>query len=227
VRIVVGRAAVALFLMVSGAANASTFTADFSGQINGGNANVKAPFVGTFAPNDPISGHFVFDSVFVPASGVANVSMSSFPSFPVTPEATAFQFSLGSIQFDLGDNLISQTPLQIQYANGQFNGFIFVGDFAFGGKEYQLRLNGPTVTVKLLNGVPNVFDPNGFPTGSSLINAKINVGDANRSNVRSYNPSAPLAVPLSPSWQLTMLGFAGIGFMVYRRRYRGATLSAA
>jgi hypothetical protein len=81
--------------------------------------------------------------------------------------------------------------------------------------------------VKLLNGVPNVFDPNGFPTGSSLINAKINVGDANLSNVGSYNPSAPLAVPLSPSWQLTMLGFAGIGFMVYRRRYRGATLSAA
>jgi hypothetical protein len=36
---------------------------------------------------------------------------------------------------------------------------------------------------------------------------------------------APAAVPLHPSWPLTLLGFAGIGFMAYRRRSRPALMA--
>jgi hypothetical protein len=34
------------------------------------------------------------------------------------------------------------------------------------------------------------------------------------------------AVPEPSTWAMMLLGFAGVGFMAYRRRHRGAVLSA-
>jgi hypothetical protein len=204
-------------------------TASFSGQISGGGANVKAPFSGNgFSPNDPITGNFVYDVDKIPGAGLSNVSMSTFPDIGVIPNATAFQFTLDGVSFNAGDNLTTEGPLAIQYSNGQFNGFTFVGDFAFASHEYQLRIGGQTITVKLLDGVPNSFDPNGFPTGNSLINAKLNIGDASLTNVQAFDPNAVVTppVPEPATWTMMILGFFGVGFMAYRRKSKPALIGA-
>jgi len=225
--------AVATALFTATGASADVyFTADFSGQINPGGANVMAPFSGNgFASSDPITGGFVFDSTKLPAgTGLATVNFSSFPDIGAISAATAFNFTLDGISLNLGDNLISEGPIAIQYKNGQFNGFSFVGDFAFNGSEYQLRIGGQSVSVKLLDGVPNVFDTFGFPTGNSLINAKINIGDANLTNITPFDPNAVAANPAVPepsTWAMMILGFVGIGFMAYRRKQNGSALTAA
>jgi PEP-CTERM motif len=205
------------------------FTADFSGQINPGGANVKAPFSGNgFASSDLITGSFVFDSTTIPAGpGSANVNFSSFPDIGAIPAVTAFHLTLDGISFNLGDNLTSEGPIGIQYKNGQFNGFLFVGDFAFSGSEYQFRISGQTITVRLLDGVPNDFDPFGFPLpapAGSLINAKINLGLTNET---PFDPNAVVTpgVPEPSTWAMMILGFAGIGAMTYRRRKQTAALS--
>ena len=104
-----------------------------------------------------------------------NVSFANFPDIAAIPNPSAFSITLDSLSFNLGDNINSLLPAGIQYKNGTFNGFEFITDFAFKGQEYQFRIDGPVITVKLLDGIPNGFDPNGFPTGGSLINAKVNV----------------------------------------------------
>ena len=126
--------------------------ATFTGAINGGNANVKAPFSGNgFTQSDPFSGSFIFDNSLIPASGTSNVFYQNFPDIALISNATAFSFTLDGLSFNAGDNLNLLRPLGIQYKNGQFNGFVFIGDFAFQGHEYQLRTEGPAITVKLLD----------------------------------------------------------------------------
>src|SRR5689334_22323680 len=117
-----------LTIAIPTASHASLFTADFSGQINPGSANVKAPFIGSFASGDPITGHFVFDSAQVPGSGAINVPISGVPNYALIPASTAFQFTLDGISFTAGDNLSGLNSLAVQYQNGHFNGFTFLGD---------------------------------------------------------------------------------------------------
>ena len=169
----------AVVFLISFSANADTYmSASFSGSINPGGANVKAPFsdLGSgFTQSDPLSGSFVFDNQLIPATGTVNVFFANFPDIAAIPNPSAFNITLDSLSFNLGDNINSLLPAGIQYKNGIFNGFEFITDFAFKGLEYQFRIDGPVITVKLLDGIPNGFDPNGFPTGVSLINAKVNV----------------------------------------------------
>ena len=136
-------AGIGILVATSTVASADVYmTADFSGNL-GSSPNIKPPFNASgsgFSPSDPISGSFVYDVNAIPSSGLTNVSMSTFPDIGVIPNATAFQFNLDSISFNAGDNLTTEGPLAIQYSNGQFNGFTFVGDFAFGSSEYQLRI---------------------------------------------------------------------------------------
>jgi hypothetical protein len=72
---------IAALLLSASVASADVYmTANFSGSINPGGANVKAPFSGNgFAQSDPISGSFVFDSSLIPASGTVNVFYPAFP----------------------------------------------------------------------------------------------------------------------------------------------------
>jgi hypothetical protein len=168
--------ALGALLVLPGIALADTYTsANFSGSINPGGANVKAPFSGNgFVQSDPFSGSFIFDNL-VPASGTVNVPFSSFPDIAVIPNASAFSLTFDSLSFNLGDDLNNELPAGIQYKNGVFNGFEFIADFLFQSTEYQFRIDGPVITVKLLDGIPNAFDLNGFPIGGSLINARVNV----------------------------------------------------
>jgi hypothetical protein len=51
------------------------------------------------------------------------------------------------------------------------------------------------------------------------INAKINVGNANLTNVTTYDPNVVTsAVPEPSTWAMMILGFAGVGFLAYRRK---------
>jgi hypothetical protein len=216
-------AAFGLSLAVPAAASADTyFLANFSGSINPGGANVKAPFTGSFTQSDPISGHFVYDANLIPGAGTINVFESAFPDIALIPSATAFHLVMDGLTFDFGGNIDALLPMGVQYKNGVFNGFEYISDFGFGGSMYQFRIDGPTITVKLLTGIPNAFDPNGFTTGGSLINAKINVA-AGLTNVTPFTPTQPGGgdnggVPEPAAWALMILGFGAAGAVLRRRR---------
>ena len=216
----------AMLFSASGALADTYMSATFTGAINGGNANVKAPFSGNgFTQSDTFSGSFVYDASLIPATGTTNIFYQNFPDIGLIPNATAFSFTLDGLSFNAGDNLNFLRPLGIQYQNGQFAGFVFIADFAFQGKEYQIKSEGGPITVKLLNGIALPGgDPFGNPTGSSLINAHFNVGNASLSNVTPFNPTVTSAVPEPSTWAMMILGFAGVGFMAYRRRHQSAAL---
>jgi hypothetical protein len=205
-------------LIVPSIATADTYTsANFSGSINPGGANVKAPFSGNgFTQSDPFTGSFVFDNQLVPGLGTVNVFFSSFPDITLIPNATAFSITFDSLSFNLGDNINSLLPAGIQYKNGVFNGFEFIADFAFQSKEYQFRIDGPVITVKILDGIPNAFDPNGFPTGGSLINAKINIL-AGLTNEAAFVP-AVAETPLPAALPLFATGLGALGLLGWRRK---------
>lgn len=213
-------ASIALILSVPAAADTYT-RADFSGAINPGNANVKAPFSGNgFTQSQPFSGSFVFDDQLIPGAGTINVPFGSFPDIAQIPAGDAFSLSFGPLDFTLADNIDALIAPQIQYKNGEFNGFVFVADFLFQNNWYQFNLNGPAITVRLLDGIANAFDPHGFPTGSSLINAHIDIGNANLTNLRPYVIGG--AVPEPAAWALMIAGF-GLAGAALRRR--GANVS--
>src|SRR3954469_21081143 len=77
--------------------------ANFSGNFNGGSANVKAPFNSVVTQGGPISGSFVFDSQLIPGplSGTVNVFFSSFSDIGSIAPPTAFSLNLGGgMNFD-------------------------------------------------------------------------------------------------------------------------------
>jgi hypothetical protein len=156
---------IVLCVGVAQPAHASPFTAEFTGQIAPGNANVKAPFVGTLFQSGPISGNFLFDSSLTPAplSGFVNVPFSSIPEFADTSASTVFHVDLGAgLVFDYDDS--SEGIPAIQYKDGVFRGFVFISDFLFSGNTYRLRSDGGTWTIRpIVNGV----------LGSSVVNGQI------------------------------------------------------
>lgn len=142
---------IAALLLSANVASADVYmTANFSGSINPGGANVKAPFSGNgFVQSDPLSGSFVFDSSLIPASGTVNVFYPAFPDIAAIAPATAFNLTLDGLSFDLSDNINALTSPGIQYKNGVFNGFNFITNFSFQSNDYQFRINGTVITVRL------------------------------------------------------------------------------
>jgi hypothetical protein len=202
-------------------AQADTYTeVGFSGAINGGSANVKAPFSGNgFTQGDPFSGSFVFDNQLVPAagSGFTNVFFSNFPDAANIPAASSFNIAFDSLHFTAANNDSSQLfSAGIQYNNGHFNGLEFVTEFSFLANEYQFRIDGPTITVLPVDSFGN---PTSF---SSLINAHISTGDANLLNP---TPFTPTAVPIPPSLGMFCAALAGLGLMLFRSRRRSNELA--
>jgi len=201
---------------------ATYFQASFSGAINPGSANVRAPFsTNGFTQGQPFSGSFVFDIDSIPGSlSPTNVFFSNFPDIGIIPSATAFNLNLGSLSFQLSDNVSALTNPAIQYRNGgDFNGFNFVANFEFLGSDYQFRINGPVITVRLLDAL------SGFPTGLNLINARIDIGNINLTDVVSYTPGVA-AVPLPAALPLFASILAGGGVIAWRRKRKAVKLVA-
>jgi len=211
-------------LGVSPAAADTYIKANFSGGIFGGGANVKAPFSGNgFTQGQTFTGSFVFDNALVPAggSGFVNVFQQSFPDIANIPAADAFTFNFGPYTLAASDNIDALLPLGIQYNNGHFNGFVFISDFLFQGNYYQLNLSGGSLSVNALDGVPNPYDQHGYPTGSSLINGYINIGDVSLTSLTPYTPITPPPPPVVPepaSWLMMLAGFALTGARMRSRR---------
>jgi hypothetical protein len=163
-----------VLVMSANLASADVYmTANFSGSINPGQCQREVAVSGNgFVQSDPLSGSFVFDSSLIPAAGTGfvNVFYPSFPDIGTIASATAFNLTLDGPSFDLSNNINSLISPGIQYKNGVFNGFEFVTDFTFNSHDYQFRIDGTAISVKLINA------NTGFVTGSSLINAHINLG---------------------------------------------------
>jgi hypothetical protein len=192
---------------------ADTYTlANFSGALNS-NANIKAPFSGTFFGGEAITGNILIDNSTIPASGLVNVGEASYPDAGIIPPATDFQLNLGSLSFTAADHLNSQFlgGPGIQYLNGAFNGLEFVTNFNFAGSSYQFRIDGQSLTVKLLSG--------GFVTGNNLMSGKISTVLTNET---PFTPGQTTGgVPEPASWALMILGFGAVGALM-RRRQSGA-----
>jgi hypothetical protein len=217
-RIIFASAAAVAALMTSVApqiAFADTYTdVSFTGSISPGNANVQPPFsTAGFSgvPGDPITGSFVFDDNLVPGGGTGftNVAIPtgfSVPSFNLTITAA----NSTTLNFNLANELSSAQgglDAQVQYNNGQFNGFAYVSDFAFSGSEYQFSIQGGSISIfQLLNGAP---------TGSQLLSGFINIGDSALTDATTV---APIPTPLPSSFGLFCMGLAGAAFVWRRAR---------
>nr|WP_157817111.1 PEPxxWA-CTERM sorting domain-containing protein [Bradyrhizobium sp. SK17] len=181
-------------------ASADTYTSvNFSGGIFGGNANVSAPFTGVVSPGDTYAGSFVYDNNLVPGagSGFVNVFLSSFPN-----AVPSISFSVNGHNFTVTD-----PNAAIQYNNGQFNGFSINDEFNFSGNAYLLQVNGGIISVVLASD----------PIGHSYVNGYVNIGNGSLTGQTPFVPQVA-AIPEPSTWAMMILGFAGIGFMVYRRR---------
>ena len=214
--------AIGALIAAPGVALADTYTkANFSGAINSGNANVKLPFKGNgFSQSDPLSGHFVFDNQKIGGAGFSNIFFNTYPDAAGIPSADQFSLTLDGLTFTAADNIDALLPAGVQYLNGQFHGLEFITDFAFQGSFYQFRIDGSAITVRLLNGVAQSWDVHGDPTGGSLINAHLNIGDGNLTNETPYTPvvgGGGGGVPEPATWALMLLGFGGVGFALRRK----------
>lgn len=223
----------AAFATVSSAAADIYYTANFSGFL-GSSPNIRSPFnqAGSgFTGGLEFAGSLVFDASLVPGnpSAPTNIYLKDFPDIAVIPAATAFTLNFGPYIFDLSDNIntLMTTGPGIQYTNGQFSGLQFITDFAYQGNNYQLRIDGAVLTVFALDGVPTIFDPNGTKTGLRLIGGTIDTFTG-LTNVTPYDPNAVTpAVPEPSTWAMMIIGFAGVGYITYRRRKQSVALNAA
>lgn len=186
-------------------------TADFSGAINGGSANCKAPFDTIISQGGLVSGSFVYDDKLIPAdgSGFVNVFFSSFPDIAKILAATAFTIDLGAaaVTFTLADAI--QNSGAIQYNNGQFIGFFFDADFTFSGNPYRLIDQGTPWSIKLLDKIGG----SPVPLISAKVNGKLTSG---LTNVQSFDPNA--AVPLPST--ILLLGSSLAGLVGFRKMFK-------
>lgn len=153
-----------------------------SAQFSGGvlYPNVPHSFLGVNSNNGNFTGTFSVDVTGVPGTGYYNASLSG------TPEA-ALAFSFGSLSLPLAsDN--SGAPA-VQFNNGQFNGLVFNTNFNVSGQEYDLSVQGGSISV--------YQGPYAF--GTLAASGYISIGNSNLSDVttRIYTPggSAPKGVP--------------------------------
>jgi hypothetical protein len=104
----------------------------------------------------------------------------------------------------------------IMFKNGNFAGLFYLSDFTYAGNPYELQISGGSLSI-----VPIV---DGFPTFNSLANGFVNLS---LSNVQTFVPATVVTpgVPEPSTWAMMILGFAGVGFMAYRRKSNPASIA--
>src|SRR5258708_8205735 len=206
-------------------------TANFSGNL-GSSPNIRSPFNqpgSGFTGGMQFTGSLVYDVNLIPGNpsspAFINIFFQNFPDIVVIPPVTAFTLNFGPYTFTLSDNITALLPAGIQYSNGQFNGLEFITHFSFMSHEYQLHIDGPVLTLFALDGsLLNPSDPTGFRTGLRLIGGTVDTFDG----LTGSSPFTPTVggVPEASTWAMLLLGFAGIGFMAYRRKSKPALMVA-
>lgn len=197
-------AAMGTMLLSFPAAALTYFTADFSGQITSGSANVKAPFTAVLTQGQAIGGTFTYASEDIPTgTGFVNVP---FREGSGAPPATLFELRLGSsLQFDYADRLPGEFA-QIQYSNGVFNGFSYFSQFSFDNRNWQLNITGRIFNIVEVVG--------GFPQFSNFVSGSLNTP---LTNVR---PFAPEPIPEPATYALMLAGLSALLLTAHRRRGR-------
>ena len=190
---------------------AATYTkADFSGGVYPGNANVLAPFGSPdFYQGMPIDGNFVIQDDLIPTGlGFQNVTFSSFADIGSIPAADAFTIHIGSLSFDLSDDIGGNPALQFNNS-GTLVGFVFNANFQFAGDMYQLAALGSTWVV-------NKLDAADVPIlGTNYLSGYFNQGSLNGA---AYTPPVNTpAVPEPASWAMMIGGLGLVGAAMRRR----------
>ena len=203
---------IVLTLMSGASASAQLMQADFSGgtQTLCGTTFTcfpSTPFATLTYKGPNVSGSFIFDQALVPGggSGLVNVPL------PGGIGQDPLSFVLGDVPGALtltAANGIPGNPVQVQYMNGQFNGFAYFASFMYGQHEYELDVNG---------GIWQIFDRAGGVEDLSHLAAAgyLNFG---LTNVRPYE--TPITTPEPASVVLVGSGLLAIAGVARRRRWR-------
>ena len=153
----------------------------------------------------PSPGSFTMDDSVGPAS-ISNVDIHA--TLPTV--AGSFNFSFDQVLNPVGTwNAFGGTSPYLSFANSAFS----AGDTYFWmGVKYDTNSNDGSYLIGL-------WGNSGNPHQSEI--SVIDVGDWQGITGRMTREIAP-AVPEPSTWAMLLIGFAGLGFMAYRRKSRRA-----
>lgn len=200
-------AAAALAIMVgfSGSANAATLTFTNYGASDGITANLSQPVV--VSPG-------AVNQVGQPTNGLSNPGWDPFGTFDTTHNwidigvsGTTLTFSLASLASSISNNVL-----------------FFVWGSPNGDNTVTLS-NGDSLTTAGLGATVNQQNnPAGYLIGLNLTPGTTSVSFTTHETAFEFAFTAP--VPEPSTWAMMILGFAGVGFMAYRRRNQTVRLVA-
>jgi hypothetical protein len=132
----------------------------------------------------------------------------------------------------------------VEYPTGSFSGYdpswevnvqdnqIIITDATSTGLPYQPAtfngwvldvISGPAITSAVTDSSSTIVPVNEFISGGNLyINLQNVTATTGGSTIVDFTTGAVGAVPEPSTWAMMLLGFAGVGFMAYRRKSKPA-----
>nr|WP_084777368.1 PEP-CTERM sorting domain-containing protein [Bradyrhizobium sp.] len=200
-------AAFAAMVGFSGSASAATIAFTNYGQSDGITANLAQPVVA-----GPNAVNWTGQPAAPGGCGLSNCGWDPFGSSDTTHHWIDIGNS-GSLTFNIGSLLSSIKDDVLYVVWGSPNG------------DNKITLsNGSTMTLADFPNVNQKDNPAGYLFGLNLAGAStITFGTTET----AFEFAFTSPVPEASTWAMMMLGFAGLGFMAYRRRNQASALTAA